>query len=171
MHDFLPQGESALKFHAVLNEIQMVLYGHPVNDGRDAAGLPMINSVWLWGGGIFSSDQPQSIATTSIYGGNEIVKALAGSHWYSALPSAAALPNTDAVVVLDTLSFDAIYGNAYEWRVKWEQLELDWFAPLLAKLKTGQIQQLTLTFPAAGEQVKIKRSDLYRFWRSARLPF
>ncbi|QZA79146.1 hypothetical protein K4H28_07050 [Deefgea tanakiae] len=172
MNDFLPQGEKALQFHAVLNEIQMVLYGHSVNDERDEAGLPMINSVWLWGGGILASGQSKPAAAQPIYGGNEIVQAMAGSAWHVALTSASSLPSTtDAVVVLDALSFDAIYGNAYEWRTQWEQLENDWFSPLLSKLKAGQLEQLTLTFPAAGEQVKIKRSDLYRFWRPARLPF
>lgn len=29
------------------NEAQMLLHGHPLNDARDAAGLPRVNSVWL----------------------------------------------------------------------------------------------------------------------------
>lgn len=171
MHEYLPQGEGALKFHAVLNEIQMSLYGHVVNDERDAAGLSMINSLWLWGGGQYTAGQAQASTKTMIYGGNEVVQAMAGKAWRPALEAASALPKEDAVLVLDDLSFDAIYGNAYEWRTQWEQMEKNWFAPLLAGLKSGQITQLTLTFPSAGEQVTVKASHFYRFWRTARLPF
>lgn len=33
------------------NEMQMLLYTHPVNDAREARGLPSVNSFWLHGGG------------------------------------------------------------------------------------------------------------------------
>ena len=33
------------------NEIQMLLFEHPVNVAREAAGRALVNSVWLWGGG------------------------------------------------------------------------------------------------------------------------
>ncbi|WP_051534475.1 hypothetical protein [Deefgea rivuli] len=171
MNDCLPQGAAALKFHAVINEIQMVLYGHSINDERDALGLPMINSVWLWGGGFFPLAARTQKVTSPIFGGDAFVQALAGDTWQPAPTSAAELPAQDAIAVLDDLCFDAIYGNAYEWRTQWEQLEKNWFVPLLAQLKSGQLEQLTLTLPSAAQQVKIRRRDLYRFWHSPCLPF
>jgi hypothetical protein len=36
--------------HAI-NEAQMVLHAHPVNQARQAAGQPVVNSLWPWGGG------------------------------------------------------------------------------------------------------------------------
>ena len=33
------------------NELQMLMYTHPVNEQREAAGLPVVNSVWLSGCG------------------------------------------------------------------------------------------------------------------------
>lgn len=33
------------------NELQMLLYTHPLNAEREAAGRPTVNSVWLWGCG------------------------------------------------------------------------------------------------------------------------
>jgi len=35
-----------------VNELQMLLHEHPVNERRVARGLPPVNSVWLWGIGI-----------------------------------------------------------------------------------------------------------------------
>ena len=36
---------------ALLNEAQMVLHEHPVNEAREARGEPAVNSFWLWGAG------------------------------------------------------------------------------------------------------------------------
>jgi hypothetical protein len=171
MHDCLPSGEGALKFHAVINEMQMVLYGNVVNDARDARGSPMINSVWLWGGGDYPlRDMPKRPAQ-ALLGGDEIVHALQGETWSPAPASASELPPQDATVILDLLRFDCLYGNAYEWREAWQTLEKDWFAPLLASLQAGKIKQLTLTFSDTQQQVQIKKIDLLRFWRKAQLPF
>lgn len=47
----LPTGEEASRWHGVFNEIQMLLFAHPLNESRDARGALPINSVWFWGGG------------------------------------------------------------------------------------------------------------------------
>jgi hypothetical protein len=48
---FLPTGEGAMQWAKFQNEIQMLLFEHPVNNAREAKGLPAINSVWCYGGG------------------------------------------------------------------------------------------------------------------------
>ncbi len=47
----LPRGADAARWRARLNDIQMLLHGHAVNERRENAGELPINSVWLWGGG------------------------------------------------------------------------------------------------------------------------
>jgi len=47
----LPTGEEAARWHQLFNEIQMLLYSHPLNEAREARGELMINSVWFWGSG------------------------------------------------------------------------------------------------------------------------
>ncbi len=47
--DYLPQGEGALAWNKLQNEIQMLLFSHPVNQAREAQGLPVINSLWCYG--------------------------------------------------------------------------------------------------------------------------
>jgi hypothetical protein len=42
---------SALPLTRWLNEVQMFLHCHRANARREAAGLPAVNSLWLWGGG------------------------------------------------------------------------------------------------------------------------
>ena len=47
----LPQGERRRDWHRLINEVQMVLATHPVNEARRRAGRPEVNSLWFWGGG------------------------------------------------------------------------------------------------------------------------
>ena len=48
---YLPTGEGATKWASFTNEIQMLLFDHPVNIAREAKRLPAINSIWCYGGG------------------------------------------------------------------------------------------------------------------------
>jgi hypothetical protein len=46
---YLPKGEGAIKWAAFTNEIQMLLFEHPVNLAREAKRMPAINSIWCHG--------------------------------------------------------------------------------------------------------------------------
>jgi hypothetical protein len=48
---FLPTGKGAINWAGFTNELQMLLFAHPVNQVREAKGLPAVNSVWCYGGG------------------------------------------------------------------------------------------------------------------------
>ena len=45
---FLPAGEGASRWHARMNEIQMLLNQCPLNQERAARGESVVNSVWFW---------------------------------------------------------------------------------------------------------------------------
>ena len=46
---YLPSGEGGLAWAKFQNEIQMLLFAHPVNETREARGEPVINSLWCYG--------------------------------------------------------------------------------------------------------------------------
>ncbi|WP_088278555.1 hypothetical protein [Ideonella sp. A 288] len=48
---WLPDQRSARLLRRLQNEVQMLLYTHPKNDAREAAGLPTVNSFWCSGSG------------------------------------------------------------------------------------------------------------------------
>jgi hypothetical protein len=48
---FMPSGEGATKWASFINEVQMLLFEHPVNTTREAKRMLAINSIWCYGGG------------------------------------------------------------------------------------------------------------------------
>ena len=49
LRELLPSGRDAVRVRSLVNELQMLLHEHPVNERRVVRGLPPANSVWLWG--------------------------------------------------------------------------------------------------------------------------
>ncbi len=56
IEDWMPEGPTAPLAHRLQNEMQMLLYTHPVNDARTEQGLLPINSFWLHGAGAVPAD-------------------------------------------------------------------------------------------------------------------
>ncbi len=59
---WLPDQRAARLIRRLQNEVQMVLYTHAVNDRREAAGLPTVNSFWLSGCGRL----PPTLSTAAV---------------------------------------------------------------------------------------------------------
>jgi len=51
LRESLPGGRDATRVRAMVNELQMLLHDHPINQHRAEQGLTVVNSVWLWGVG------------------------------------------------------------------------------------------------------------------------
>ena len=68
---WMPQGEGTRKLRRLHNEMQMLLYTHPVNDARAGRGLTPVNAIWLSGtGSLTSAPRPASSpepATTTLH--------------------------------------------------------------------------------------------------------
>ncbi|HEX9206955.1 MAG TPA: hypothetical protein VF851_01885, partial [Steroidobacteraceae bacterium] len=54
IHDFMPAGPDGARLRSVLNEMQMVLHEHPVNERRVRLRQRPINALWLWGFGSYA---------------------------------------------------------------------------------------------------------------------
>ena len=72
-----------------------------------------------------------------------------------------------AAVVLDTLRHPLAIGDLHIWYERMQQLERDWFTPMLEALRHEHIGMLTLIDPNHTSQIQIEttRQDLRRFWR------
>jgi hypothetical protein len=160
IEDSLPQGADAMRFHALMNEVQMLLHEHPVNTEREARGAPVINSVWFWGGG--KLDAPAARPFSTVLAEDPLARGLARS----AGAAERRLPD-DAETMLSELPaegktlvvLDSLPGAA---------LERDWLAPLLAALEEGRIGMLSLYLTGVNSLLEVEtvRSDLRYFWRT-----
>jgi len=45
----MPQGTDAMRCQAILNQVQMLLHEHPVNQMREVVEQVPVNSIWLSG--------------------------------------------------------------------------------------------------------------------------
>jgi hypothetical protein len=162
----LPSGPDAVRFHALMNEAQMLLHEHPVNAEREARGEPALNSIWFWGWGVIDAEHGRPFSM--VFGDDPLARglALAAGIPVRALPKdagsvlAALGDEGRALVVLDAPCEAPL-------RERRTALERDWFGPLLAALKSGRIGMLTLQLCGADSLLEVEtvRSDLRYFWR------
>ena len=162
----LPQGADAMRLRAELNELQMLLHVHPVNQAREARGELPVNSLWLWGGGHPPAVGPAPVA---IYTGDFEAQAVGAfcSARVDALPARLdeKLLETDGIVLLDALTAAGQVGDAYGWREAMRGLEQDWFAPLLGALRKIGPQGLRLLDPVSGKALFLHSHDAWKLWR------
>jgi hypothetical protein len=171
LSDLMPEGPNAVAFRKLQNEIQMLWYEHPVNEARQARGLPPVNSFWIWGGASAAA-RPQSSAA----GAAGALAVNAGPAWMMALAQPAlrdvALAElllqggAQATVVCASLIEPGIAGDWSQWLARMQQLEQDWFAPLLAALQTGRLGSATLILNHRGASAEFTTSKLAqrKFW-------
>lgn len=168
----LPAGHEARDWHRFMNEVQMLFHDHPVNRAREARNRPLINSLWLWGGGspiaAVASDWQQ------IWCADAALRGLAGLNGIRcAEPPADARAWLREVVgdrhllCLDELRHALAYGDVESWLARIERLDPDWFTPLLEALRRGELRELTL-YPDDGHVYRVTRWDLWKFWRNGK---
>ena len=146
---------------ALLNEAQMLLHAHPVNEAREARGELPINSLRLWGAGraprsaqcrwqSVAADDPAVRGAARLAGARHRPLPGTAAEWFGRLPE-----DGRHLALLDA------------GRMALAELERRWFAPLLGALRAGRVGMVTLHVPDGAEEVSFEtiRGDLRRFWR------
>lgn len=147
---YLPLGAGATKWHALLNEMQMLLFNHPVNQQREQRGELPINSIWVSGGGYL----PRSLQIAKqAYGKGLLLRALqslTGSK-PDFMSVESMLKAGDAVLELD----DLLWAEQHCW------------PELLNALRTFRLQQLFITFTTEQGLMRAIISPLasWQLWR------
>jgi hypothetical protein len=166
----LPCGADAAYWRAILNEVQMLLHEHPVNEAREVP----VNSLWFWGAGrlpreahapwqsVAASD-PVVVGLARLAGIRHRSLPAGAAEWLAGAPEAGR-----HLVVLDALAAAQALGDTGALAARAEALERDWFAPLLAALRAERIGMVTVHVPEAGRSFEVVRGDLRRFWRRPR---
>ena len=170
---YMPSGPDSGYWRRIVNEVQMLLHAHPVNAEREARGVPAINSIWLWGGGVAPRVKPAP--GNRIWADDPLARALAAQ---SAMPLAPLPPGAEAVLAADgdalvvvTAVRDASRDIA-AWLEAVERIEQDWFAPFHSALEKRRIVLLTLVITGARQSrhIDITAANLWRWWRRSPAP-
>ena len=158
----------------VINEIQMFLHTHPVNQQREASGQPSINSLWLWGAG--SLPALEAPGFDAVWSRDPLAQGLARAASLRPRPSppslAALLDNADPVqrqlVVLEELLGPVLYEAPDDWKRAIQRLDADWFLPL-SKAVGSQIKQLQLIAPTIYGVLRWQyQGGRWQFWKKGR---
>jgi len=171
----LPAGEGSARWHQLFNEMQMLLFTHPLNAAREARGELMINSVWLWGGGGPVGALQKSYDRTS--SDEDLVEmfAAAADIPFETLPKNwhRSIGDGRQLLVWTGLRSALRLGDLAAWRDALQDFETGYAQPLWHALRNGKLDLLEIYI--AGDdcvrRLSLKRGDTWAFWRrSRRLP-
>jgi hypothetical protein len=168
----LPTGEEAARWHQVLNEIQMLLFTHPLNESRDARGALPINSVWFWGCG--DAVAPLQKNFQSLSSDEVLVEIFATA---SGVPFSAWSEqwrdedcNGKQLLVWTGLRSALQRGDLAAWRTALQDFESGYAWPLWQALRSGKIARLQIDI-LGGDSIRrvlLTRGDTWAFWRRAK---
>ena len=161
----MPTGEDATPWRSLVNEIQMLLHNHPVNESRQQAGKLPVNSVWLWGGGAIKTVAP---VFDTVYTDHALAFVAAAHNQVvcAELPQQldAALFDNRSVLLVISKQLSAIQQkDVYAWFAALKQLEQTILDPLLTLLKNGKLEQLVVQSDTLS--LRLTRRDLRKWWR------
>lgn len=175
VYDQLPQnnahGNGQINWRRLQNELQMILFDHPVNAAREAKGIVPINGIWLWGAGSLAGFS-SSAKVGHIVGKLAMARGLAmhtSTKLTPALPASfndLTLDASNQLVILHTLTRALRANQRYDWMEAANQLERDWFTPALAALDAGKIEKLTLSLPNENASLRVEVLPKTRGWFS-----
>lgn len=148
---YLPGGAGRAGHRRLLSEIEMALHEHPVNAERESEGRPVINSLWIWGGG--HAPQPVDGALPPLYADDPLLR----GHWRAQRSAESTWPGSiercfesgnDAVV--------AVVPNGRRLEASLRELK--------RLVSAGRIDELVMLFED-GLRGTMTRLQALRFWR------
>jgi hypothetical protein len=137
LFEHLPEGAEGRRWRALLSEAQVVLHNHPRNAERAARGLPPVNSLWFWGGGVLPDRvrSPHGQVRTH----DPVLQALA----------AASKAEGEGSVLIDYRALATFDAGFLGW---------------LDAAARGDVERLVIDF-ADGSRLAVEPRQRWRFWR------
>lgn len=169
---YLPAGKDAMRWHAILNEVQMLFYSSQVNERRRLSGQPEINSFWLWGEG--ELPEPQTNQWQHVWTNEPLSCALAslGQNKQASMPATAEewLEQADQagrhLLVFDVLTEAVVQHDIGRWRDMMESINEDWIEVLTTALKDNSVSTIHLI--SDNVEFEISRKSFRHWWKRPR---
>jgi hypothetical protein len=159
-----------LHWQRIITELQMVLYAHPLNQGREARGELIVSSLWLWGGG---QAQPLSTGLDAVGGDSGLGVAFAQAAGVRQIESFTGMLDgqyKNGLWVCDVPGKALQRGDLHAWREAVQQFERECATPLLKALQGGLLRRLTLEVLGESDarSFVLMRGDALKLWLAGR---
>lgn len=159
LREHMPGGPDGPWLRALLTEVQLVLHASPVNAERLARRQPPVNSLWFWGGGVLA-DVARG-AADCVWSNDPLAIGLALAGRIAHQPLSA---NATQWLAASSPGTHLVAFGTMAWQAQIESFENLWFAPLVAAMRAGELESLTLAAEKA-PLLRGTRSTMRRFWR------
>jgi len=159
VNECLPSGQDGPIWQRYMTEAQMILHDHPVNAARELRGQPVVNSVWIWGGGGVP-------ATIRRFDKLSVCDSL--------LRELGKLSGADvSTLTAPGIEFCISGDNLAEFPLRQSdddvvaRLQSHWIVPAWQALRNGELDNVTLVVRVAGAMVEFScdRQARRRFWK------
>ncbi|QGU31545.1 phosphoglycerate mutase [Thermochromatium tepidum] len=168
MAEYLPRGSEACDWVRLLNEIQMLFHADPVNRRREAAGRPIINGIWIWGGGTLPRPSEFGSAPDTLVGDHPLLLGLARLTGRPRRSLANWLDDPGPITGQQLVFWDR------PWRA-WLEYDLETWSGAIRELeaaierlwtplRVGRLGTIQLD-PCDGETFALTTRQTWRFWR------
>ncbi len=160
---YIEQSRSALPWYQLINEMQMFLHSHEVNQKRLANGQLPINSLWCWGAGSFQMPQRQKRIW---YCDDALVQVYArqADILDQPLKNITSADFSEDALIVDFSLLQALKStDELNSRALLTKVEENTFLPLLKAVRKGKID---LHLRAGHDfDLLISRQSMLKFWR------
>lgn len=158
---YMSTGEDVAWAAQLTNEVQMLLFEHPINQAREARGELAINSIWLSGTGSLPEAQGSS-TNKSLYADNAFVKGVAKR---AKLPSFAKPQSIDQLLTHIKMEVQSPVETIV-W-IDIVKTPHDWFTEIFQLLRKRKLKRIQLYFERSGKisELTLTHWDVWKFWR------
>ncbi len=165
----LPRDAANQDWRRLLNEAQMFLFDHPVNQARESRGVMPANGLWFWDGGTPFATPASHLNVDYVMGQSVLAQGLAAWADCSLLQtldmSAMSLKNHQIWVVWEEAERALHSGDAQGWIAALQRFETLWAAPVRDWVSTAGLQ--VSLCPGNGKRYVLSRAARWRFWARA----
>ena len=168
---FQPEGENATFWTRTLNELQVALYNHPINQARQERNHPTANGLWLWG---TCETLPAHLSrpADAVISDDPLIRGLARmASVFTQTASAAGSPAHGKAGHTwwhdDSLASAATAGDIDAWAAALLRIEENWLQPLWEAWRAGKLHALRIVAPCDKTllQIEISARSKWQFWR------
>jgi len=171
---FLPDGEDALRWRKILNEAQMLFFTHDINRQRETRGQLTLNSLWLWGEGVWDEADTERTPPPFdwIMADEVLARGMAHVtgcelHGLDADLTARLASQGHGLLVVDDAFLATAAGDLPGWQDALQRICQHWIIPLHQLLTDKTLHRVHL-YSGDGRCYHMGAGDLLKFWRRTR---